>query len=579
MNAIFPLMKYMHSLWEKSVGLLQNLRTREMFVSMVLAFAAALSVVAFMWAAGYLFNLIYGRAAEVGIGRFALFSFLGITAAALVSGWLMYRFCPNAAGSGIPEIKVAFWKEIGFVPWRAVWVKFLAGVISIGGGISLGREGPCVFFGGGLASTLAGRFGVPKRGRRAAAIGGAAAGLAAAFNTPLAAVAFALEEIMADFGSRLLGKIILAAVVGALVTHALLGPQPSFLLPSIGEPRWQVYLAVPFVAVAGALVASIFQASVLRLRKRVALTRLPPWLRPMMGAWVTWALGIVVFALIGRVGVFGLGYGDLSAAMAAGIGAKAALLLMVAKLIATIFAYGCGGCGGIFSPLLFLGAMTGFGMAIGFDPWLGMTQQEHVLLACVGMVACLGGAVRAPWSALLIVFEMTHEFALIPALLFATLISQAIVRRLGNANFYDAVLLQDGHRISSFAPPQRLDDLNETAVINVATRDPVVIRAFSPKTIEQALQDNPYERFPVMEGGVLRGIASRTNLQRFATDGVPPILLPATIIRETATLHEAAQKLVDSESGMLLIIHEGQSDPLGVLTLHDILRLQTSFRE
>lgn len=299
----------------------------------------------------------------------------------------------------------------------------------------------------------------------------------------------------------------------------------------------------------------------------------------MIGALVTWGLGISVFALIGRVGIFGLGYKDLTAAMASGIDGGGALLLMVFKLIATIFSYGCGGCGGIFSPTLFLGAFTGFGVAAAFDPWLAMTQQEHILLACVGMVACLGGTVRAPWSALLIVFEMTHEFALVPALLLATLISQAIVRRVGKENFYDALLLQSGHRISSFAPPQRLDDWHEMPAVNVATRDPVVIRDISPETINRLLKDHPYERFPVLKGGKVNGIVSRSDLRRAAAEGIAPTPLPATLIGEGATLREAAQKLVQSESGMVLIMREGRNEPLGLLTLHDILRLQTSFRE
>lgn len=544
-------------------------------MAIVSALASAASVVAFMWCIGHLFDLLYvGAARRLSLAYFALVSFAGITVAALVSGWLMHRFCPEAAGSGIPQLKVAFWKDLGFMKWRAVWAKFLAGVVSIGGGMSLGREGPCVYIGAGTASVLSGFLGVSKRNRRAAAIGGAAAGLAAAFNTPLAAVAFAMEEILSDLGSRLLGGVILAAVVGALVTHALLGAQPAFLLPPIGEPRWEVYLFVPMVAIVASYVAVAFQSATLRLRAHAASSTARPWLRPLAGAWITWVLGIGVFALTGQLGVFGLGYGVLSDAMSFGIGAGVALLLLGAKWMATVSSYGFGGCGGIFSPTLFLGAMTGFGLGSVFDPWLTLTQHEHILLACVGMVACFGGTVRAPWSALLIVFEMTHEFSLVPALLLTTFISQVIVRRYGKVNFYDGILLQDGHRMPAFAPPRRMADWGNTPVLDVATLTPVFATDLSQQAMERLLSEHPYKIFPVLEAGVLSGMAKRESFERAVQSGARPEILPAPTVASTATVQQAGVKLVESDIGMVLIMQEDKPEPIALLTLQDMLRAE-----
>jgi CIC family chloride channel protein len=150
-------------------------------------------------------------------------------------------------------VKLRFWKEFGHSPRRIAWIKFVAGAFSIGGGQSLGREGPTVQIGSNLASSLAGILGVTKQNRRAASAAGAAAGLAAAFNAPLAAVAFVLEEIIGDLNSRSLGSVLLASVVGAFVVHACVGAQPAFLLPAIAEPSWRGYL---FMSVAAGIARS-----------------------------------------------------------------------------------------------------------------------------------------------------------------------------------------------------------------------------------------------------------------------------------------------------------------------------------
>ena len=166
------------------------------------------------------------------------------------------QIAPAAAGSGIPQVKLAFWKEFGHSPRRIAAIKFFAGIISIGGGQSLGREGPTVQIGSNLASSLARLLGVSKQNKRAASAAGAAAGLAAAFNAPLASVAFVLEEVIGDLNSRSLGPVLLAAVVGAFVVHAFIGPQPAFALPKINEPTWRAYLLMPFSAAMAAAICA-----------------------------------------------------------------------------------------------------------------------------------------------------------------------------------------------------------------------------------------------------------------------------------------------------------------------------------
>ena len=241
-------------------------RPRTILKTCAYGFVAGLVAVAFQLALNGCYRAGIVRLSHCSFTTF-LWSSLGIIlGTSLISGWLLNSFCTDAAGSGIPQLKAAFWKNFGFVPVRVLWVKFVAGTLQIGGGSSLGREGPCVQLAGTAGSLLAGVAGEPKQKRRLAAATGAAAGLAAAFNTPLAGVTFVLEELIGDLNSRLLGSVIIGAMLGALVAHGIIGPQPSFSLAAIGEPSWSSYLLVPVVAAVGTLVGVAFQRSALGLR-------------------------------------------------------------------------------------------------------------------------------------------------------------------------------------------------------------------------------------------------------------------------------------------------------------------------
>ena len=230
--------------------------------------AAGAATVAFQLGMNWLYRLGLVRLSHQSMTTFLIGSFAVIVTSSLLVGWLLNSFCREAAGSGIPQLKLAFWKEFGTVPWRVAWVKFVAGVLSIGGGSSLGREGPSVQLAGAVASNLAGLAGTAKQNRRAAAAAGAAAGLAAAFNTPLAATTFVLEEIIGDLNSRLLGGVLLASVLGALVVHGVIGKQPSFTLQGVDAPTWLGYALTPVVAALASVVGVYFQTGLAGLAPR-----------------------------------------------------------------------------------------------------------------------------------------------------------------------------------------------------------------------------------------------------------------------------------------------------------------------
>jgi len=549
-------------------------------VSCAYGLVAGVAAVAFQLGINWIYRLGLVRLSHQSLLIF-LFGSLGLlTGSSLVVGWLLNSFCKEAAGSGIPQLKLAFWKDFGWVPFRVAGVKFVAGMISVGCGSSLGREGPSVQIGGTLASNVAGLVGEPKQKRRAAAAAGAAAGLAAAFNAPLAAATFVLEEIIGDLNSRLLGSVLLAAVLGALVVHGIIGKQPSFSLHNVSAPTWISYALTPLVAALASVAGVWFQRLSLRLRHRVKHHgKIPGWLLPVGGALVTWSLGAAVFCETGHLGVFSLGYDDLSGALAGDIGWQLAAVLLLAKFIATFTCYGFGGCGGIFSPNLFFGGMIGIIVAGWLNIEFPVSRGDMLTLAVVGMSACLGAVVWAPVTGILIVFEMTQEFTLVPALMLGALVSQTIARRMNQLSFYDAVLAQDGHRIEHVRPPRDLHSWEQLPVSAIANFHPVVLGSLAEPELRAAWAAHPYQQFPVVYDGTLQGVLLRKAAERALAQNTPVPVLPATTCLRHETIGQLQQLLIDSDTQFVVVLDRPQGRVVGLVTLHDLLRAQTMYAQ
>lgn len=389
------------------------------------------------------------RLATLPLPWFLAASLLVVLSTSALSGWLMFKFCPQAAGSGIPQVKRAYLQEDGGIPFRVVWVKFVAGVLSIGGGASLGREGPTVQIAAGLASCLARHVPALRLPQSIALAAGSAAGLAAAFKAPLSAGMFFLEEIAGELKSPRVWAALLGALTASVLLRETLGQLAEIELAPLRSPTGWTWLWMIPVGTLAAFVGMLFQNSTLSLRASLAgQLPVPRWTLPMLGGAITWTLGVSVFILCGHLGVFGLGYGDLTAALRGELLWGAAAALVLAKLLATIASYGFGGCGGIFSPLLCLGVFTG-AAACGPISWIHpLSAHDATALMLVGMGACIGAVLRAPFTSILIVFEMTRELQMLPGLMLAVLAAHLVSRAMARENFYAALLRQDGHPLA-----------------------------------------------------------------------------------------------------------------------------------
>jgi CIC family chloride channel protein len=506
--------------------------------------------------------------------RFVFGGLVILSCVGLISGILLTRLAPEAAGSGIPQLKVAYWRDMGRIAPRTVWTKFVAGALAIGGGMSLGREGPTVFLSAGICSQIGRHLGAINRQGRAMSACGAAAGLAAAFNTPIAAVTFVLEEVLENLNSRLVGRILLASFVSVFCLYLLRGDKAVLALPGSIHFEWKAYLFVPIAASFAALAGAAFQQAGLSWRRKCARSKIPPLLRPMVGALVTWAAASVVFATTGHTGVLGLGYTDLNACLAGSIGLGAIIALFLGKWVATTASYAWGGCGGIFAPTLFLGAFTGAAVALLGSRVVGIPSSSLPLLAIVGMSACLGAVVRAPATSILIVFEMTHDFALVPPLMLGALISQFISRQFSSENFYSQVIRDDQIELDTHRAVETFSDWKERKLAAFATFPACTVSQSDLANPPAAVSTTRFSAYPLVDAsGEILGVVSRKDLE--ARTG---IISPATVVSLGCTIENAERQLVEAPCG-ILVICDLENRPLGVFTLHDLLRTQISLMD
>ncbi|MFT3782995.1 MAG: chloride channel protein [Nibricoccus sp.] len=551
--------------------------TKRAFQLAIVGACVGLVSVGFHDAVEWLFDNGLKRAAALSVPLFLVASFASVVGASALASWLIHRFAPAAGGGGVMPTKIAFWKDFGVIPLRTAVVKFFGSALTLGGGVSMGPEGPAVQIGAASASALGGWLGVAKQERRGFCACGAAAALAAAFNAPLAAILFILEEIIGDLNSRLISGILLAAVMGALVAHALVGAQPAYQVAVLGEPSWKGLLLCLLVAVVSTVAGVAFQKGAMRLRgaMKTRLAFLPAAFKPTVGAVFSWAIAAGVFISCGQLGVFGIGYGDVTQAIAGHLTLTAVLLLFVGKLLATIFAVGTGGCGGIFAPSFFIGAMSGAVVVEVAQRFTPLPPADASILVMIGMCACLGAVIRTPLTCVLLIFEVTHQFSIVPFALLATLVSQVLAHRLQHAGMYEEMLRQDGLSPERVLPPRDYRRWKEMRVGAIAQYEVVTVTSRDAASLADLLTRSQHQRFPVIDPEEkVVGVATRDQIQFALNNSTALEFYPAHWIGASSTLEAAQRAILDAHGDCLCVGDSGTGKLEGILTLHDFLRAQ-----
>ena len=364
----------------------------------------------------------------------------------LLVGLVLHYWVPGAVGSGVPQVKVAYALHSGHVPLRDAVGKFVLGIVQLGSGSSAGREGPTVHICAAVSSGVARAASLSRQSQRRMAAVGVAAGIAAAFNAPIAAVTFTLEEVIGDLDQTMLSGVIVAAAIAATVERSILGQHPVFQIQhsyTAGPVSSLLWYAI--LGLLSSVVSVAFTDSLIHLRgafKR--FTAVPKWVHPMLGGAATGGLAVVGLLWLKHDGVNGAGYRTLSLALAGSLPVKVMLALCVLKFGATLFSYSSGGVGGIFAPALFIGGMLGG--AVGYvDVTLFHHPADSIgAFALVGMGAVFAGIIRAPMTSVLIIFEMTGSYGLVLPLMIANMSAYALARHWRHVPIYEALLEQDG---------------------------------------------------------------------------------------------------------------------------------------
>lgn len=495
------------------------------------------------------------------------------SAGSLAMGYLLYRYFPDARGSGVPQTKAALFAREGKITLSTVLGKFFCTSATLACGIPLGREGPAVQVGGGIASVLGRALGLRPEKVKALIPVGAAAAVAAAFNTPLAAVLFALEEVVSDLHAPVLGSVVLASATSWGVLRLLLGNDPLFKLPQYQLVNPWELVVYGVLGLVGGLVSVAFTQLLLRLRKWfLKQPRKTVWFQPLAGGLLVGVMGWFVPQ------VMGVGYKYVGDALNDHLAVKLMVLLLALKLVATAVSYASGNAGGIFGPSLFLGAMLGGaigGLAHHFFPGYVATPGAYAL---VGMGTAFAGIVRAPMTSVVMIFEITRDYAVIVPLMISNLVSYFVSSRLQREPIYEQLAGQDGIHLPGFETRLRERQRQVIQAMHPATE--ILDAGESVTAALEKIRSSGHRTWLVRDPSGVIGLLTRVQLQVGASDGAPANKVGDLVPRrEFPHVHTdqsfdlALARMGSAHTDLLPVVSRANvHELLGVIRLHDVLQ-------
>jgi chloride channel protein, CIC family len=553
----------------KNDSIVQRLLLREdqifLVLTIIIAIIAGLSAVLFTLAIQGTKHMLFGMSPSV------LRLILVPTLVSLVTGFLLAKFFPEARGSGVPQTEAAFHLDHGKIRTIVPFGKFLTGALCVGSGHSMGREGPSVQIGAGIASTIGRWFGLSQDRAQSLVLVGAAAALAAAFNTPVAAVLFALEEIIGDMNAGLIGSAVVASVTSVIVERSILGDEVLFRVPSYQLVHPAELLAYAALGVIGGLISLAFCKGLLRLRE--FFLGLPPATAIFQPALGGLAIGIV---LVFVPQVMGVGYEYVDQALNGGLLLQTMLLLCAVKLGATIISYASGNAGGIFAPSLYLGAMAGGVVGLLVQDFAPFPTAAPGAYALVGMGTLFAGIIRAPMTSVFMIFELTQDYQILVPLMIANMLSFTISRRFQPKPVYHALLEQN--QIYLPGSEERLGKRSAWRARNVMSRNMEFIpEQASVDDAFRAIAEKKSTTYLVGRQDHLVGIIKRKTIEHAVQSGRGTDAVSSLATREFTYLHpdqslELALERFDPNAGVVPVLsRNGNGRVEGVITIDTIL--------
>jgi CIC family chloride channel protein len=491
----------------------------------------------------------------------------------LVVGPLVYFLAKEAKGHGVPEVMEAVALRKGVIRKRVAFVKILASAICIGTGGSVGREGPIVQIGSAIGSAIGQIVRVSAERIRTLVGCGAAAGIAATFNAPIAGSMFALEIILGDFGLATFSPIVISSVVATAISRHHLGNSPAITVPPYQlASAWELPLYV-ILGLFCAVVGVTFTRTLYKAEDLFSEVKMPEYLKGVVGGFI---IGIMALLF---PHVLGVGYPAIELALMGKLSLLFMLLLVLFKILATSVTIGSGGSGGIFAPSLFLGSMAGgfFGTIVhAFLP--GVTANPGAY-STVGMGAVVSATTHGPLTAILILFEMTGNYRIILPLMIACIIGSLASGQLLKESIYTMKLSRRGVNIRAGKDVNLLRSILVQDAMSHAVE--TIPEGFPLTKLAESLTDSKYHSFPVIDkDGNLTGILSYLDYHDVIHDRNLDHLIVAKDIATSEvisvypdeSLYAALEKITPKDLSILPVVSKENSKKiLGIITRRDII--------
>lgn len=427
-------------------------------------------------------------------------------AGGLVVGLIVYFFAREVKGHGVPEVMEAVALRGGKIRPRVILARALSASICIGTGGSTGREGPIVQIGAALGSTIGQFFKTPSSTLKTFVGCGAAAGIASAFNAPIAGAFFALEVIIGDFAVPQFAPIVISSVFATVVSHFFFGNYPAFIVPEYHLVSPWEFIPYVVLGICAALVGILFIKVLYRFEDFFDERKIPEYIKPLIG-------GLIIGAISLRFPeVLGTGYEAIDLALAGKLTSLVLFSLIFVKLAAVSITLGSGGSGGIFAPSLFLGAMTGGFVGVISHSLFPEITASYGAYALVGMGAVVAATTHAPLTAIIIIFEMTNDYSIILPLMIACIIGTVTAMRLKKESIYSMKLLRK--KLNIFVGKE-LNILKSLYVKSVMSKHMEIVSetANLNSLLEQLVNSSHTSLFMVDENNQFSGIITMHDLR------------------------------------------------------------------
>ncbi len=545
-------------------------------LAVLVGLAGGLGAVGFRYLINFFQQLAYGTEANLIDTIQALHWSAKVwvpAAGGLIVGPLVYFWAREAKGHGVPEVMEAVALKGGVIRKRIVVVKALASAICIGTGGAVGREGPIVQIGSAIGSTLGQMVKISVSRMRTLVGCGAAAGIAATFNAPIAGAMFALEIILGDFGLATFSPIVISAVMATAVSRHYLGDFPAFIVPSYELVSVWEFVLYLILGVFCALVAIVFTKTLYRCEDFFERLSVPPYLKAALGGT------IVGCAALPAPHILGVGYGSIDLALAAKLAWYLMLALIFLKIMATSLTIGSGGSGGIFAPSLFIGAMAGGVFGLMMHTLWPETTASPGAYSIVGMGAVVSATTHGPLTAILMLFEMTGDYKIILPLMITCIVSMLVAGQLFRESIYTLKLTRRNIDIRGGREVNILKSIPVKEVMN--TRVETLSEAMPLGILSERIAKSKYNSFPVLDAqNRLTGVLSFSDYRDAVFDEnlkdliIVKDLATAEVVTldQEANLYEALDTITRKDFAILPVVASDNPRQLvGVLSRRHII--------